>query len=448
MEEHIKYAQSIGADFVEITSVFSKRNSLGASNSKVAEISSGINNGFCARVMCGRRWGCAFSNKEDYRHLIEDAIRNASFCGEEQDIDIQKPIKKHFKTRVKINPEDVEIAEKKKLLCGISSKEQDCVANLSLNYVDLVKSVRYVNSEGSRLDWKDTLTHLSCSAHARYSDRFESHFDVLASHQGYELCKDISGFCKEVMKTAAEKLKAGPAKKGRFPVIVDPKLGGVFVHEAVGHACEADLLLNNNSVFRGRIGSQIGPEDMNICDEGDIHGSWGWVPFDNEGILGSKTTLMKKGVLCGRLHSRTTAKKFGDRPTGNGRVQSLGYKAIPRMTNIYVENGDSSFEEMLSEVKRGYYLKRSAGGQVDPSTGEFLFNALESFWIENGEIRKRAKEVSMIGNILTTLKDVTLLGKDMRINGGGACGKLGQYVLTGDGTPHMLIEKVKIGGRD
>jgi TldD protein len=163
-------------------------------------------------------------------------------------------------------------------------------------------------------------------------------------------------------------------------------------------------------------------------------------------VLAQDTTLIEEGLLKGFLHSRETAKAMGKKPTGNGRAQDLENRPIPRMTNTYIKPGDSNFEEMLEEVKDGYYLKDSYGGQVDTTTGEFLFNAKEGFVIKDNAIAQRVKGASMLGSILKTLNSISAIGNDIKFHGGGACGKSGQYSLTGEGSPHLLLNNITVGG--
>ncbi len=448
MEEHISYASKLGAEYTELRSVSSSRTGIKISNRKIEEISSGINQGFCARVLVKGRWGCAFSNEENFKNLLEQAIQNAKSCQQSFDIDFQKPCKRNFKTSFQKYPKDVSLEEKKQALLSVDYKDYKNIVNFSINYLDLVGQQRFVNSEGSSFSWDDVITSFVCSAYSKKGERFENFYDIEAEHKGFELADRLPASSEYVLETCTQLLEAKKTKKGHFPAVIDPRLGGVFVHEAVGHCCEADLVLNNNSIFKEKSNEKIGPQHLNVYDDGSLKNAWGWTPFDSEGIPGTKTCLVEKGVLKNYLHSRSTAKMLDSVPTGNGRAQSLGHKAIPRMTNTFIGEGDSGFEEMLSGIKKGYYLKGSSGGQVDPSTGEFLFNAREAFWIENGEIKSRASSVSMIGNVLSTLNQISLIAKDLEFKGGGACGKSDQYVLTGEGSPHFMIEKVKIGGTD
>ena len=445
MDEFLDLALKGGAEYVEAHRISTKKHSVNVSNGIVEEIASGQNQGIGVRVLVNGMWGTAYSNKECVKEIVENALKNAKLCRHPTPIGELKSIKKEFKTKVKKNPSDRSFEEKRDLLLSVEPVGDE-ISNLSLSYTDIKKKVEFLNSEGRNLSWDDTICQVMCSSFARKGDRFDSHYDLHAEHGGYEIAEELPLLSKKVMETNIDLLGAKPAKGGKFPVIVDQKLGGVFAHEALGHACEADLILTQNSILKDKLGKKIGRAGLEIYDDGSLSGTWGWTPFDSEGVLGSKTGLIDNGILSGFLHSRATAYALETDPTGNGRAQSVGTRIIPRMTNTCIGNGDSSFEEQISEIKEGYYLINSAGGQVDPATGEFLFNAGESFSIKNGEIRKRVKGASLMGNILTTLHNIRLRASDLNLKGGGACGKAGQYVLTCEGSPHMLIEDVKVGG--
>ena len=251
-------------------------------------------------------------------------------------------------------------------------------------------------------------------------------------------------FVKESLDIATKLLSAKSAKGGSFPVIVDQKLGGVFAHEAIGHGCEADIVLAGGSVLKDKLNTKIGNDCINIIDDGSLQTN-GWTPFDDDFVLGKKTFLVKNGILSGYLHNLETASLMKMEPTGNGRSQSLMHSVIPRMTTTYIGAGDSNFNEMLKGIKEGYYLKESFGGQVDTIKGEFLFNSMYGYYIKNGEVSNMIKSTAMIGNILQTLHEISLIGKDLEFSG-GTCGKDNQLAPVGDGSPHFKINNVKVGG--
>ncbi|MFA4887550.1 MAG: TldD/PmbA family protein, partial [Candidatus Nanoarchaeia archaeon] len=265
-------------------------------------------------------------------------------------------------------------------------------------------------------------------------------------HGGWEVMGQAEVLTEECVKMANKLLTAKYVKGGNVPVLIDQKLGGVFAHEAVGHGCEADCVLQESSVFKEKLGKKVANEKLTLIDDGTKEGFYGWVPLDDEGVEGQKTMLIEDGVLKNFLHSRETATRMKMLPTGNGRAESLGNPVIPRMRCTYIEKGNDKFEDMLKEIKDGYYLKGTLGGEVNPSTGEFLFNAQYGYKVKNGEIKEMVKAVSLGGSILEILPKIKMIGKDLDFSQ-GTCGKGGQSVPVSDGAPHMLIEKAKVGGK-
>ena len=446
MKKWIRYAEKKGAEYVEISSVEGRGTTIELYNGKIRELSSRFKVGYGVRVLYKSKFGNAFSNKEEIKNLIDKAIKNSKVMEKRSEIASCKAVKKRFYTKFKINPEDVDYERKIKDLVYVDKLRKDYrkVNTLKISYFDGTVNHRFINSEGSELFVRDIYTVFVAWAFAKTRNKLENFMEIERGRCGYELMKKSEETARYAMSKAEELLRAKHAKGGIFDVILDQKLGGVFTHEAVGHACEADLVLNNSSSFSKKLGEKIGSDIVNIVDDGNLR-EWGWTPFDSEGVLAKKTYLVKKGVLLNFLHSRETSKVFGAEPSGNGRNDSLANKIIPRMTNTYIENGDSNFEEMLSEIKNGYYLKGSAGGQVDTAGGDFLFNAKEGYIIKNGELNGIVKGVSLLGNILETLKNIRLIGNDLKFSG-GTCGKSSQGVPISCGSPHILIEKAKVGG--
>ncbi len=445
MQKAINLALKKGATYCEINRLESEKTSLEFSNSKLREMSNSTALLYSIRVLKDGGWGNAFSLNYDVDRLVKEAMRNARPSNKTILDDVS--IKQKFKTKIK-EPLTFDIDEKFKAMSDYSKTHlPKQIKNTSVYYNDVIRKHEFCNSFGSELEFQDSICSGVVVSYASQGDKLESFFNNISRHGGFEIVKDFDKVIQDTSKTAVELLKAKPAKGGSFDVIVNPDLGGVFAHEAVGHACEADIVLSGGSALANRIGEEIGVNDLNIGDDGTFAG-WGYCPFDSEGSLGQDTTLIQNGVLKGYLHTRDTASKMGVATTGNGRAQGLESKPIPRMTNTYIGKGDSNFDEMLSEIKNGYYLKGSYGGQVDTSLGEFLFNAKEGFLVQNGEIKQRVKGASILGNMLSTLKSIKLIGDDKIFHGGGACGKAGQYALTGEGSPHMLITDVTVGGQN
>ncbi|HDD63731.1 MAG TPA: TldD/PmbA family protein [Thermoprotei archaeon] len=265
---------------------------------------------------------------------------------------------------------------------------------------------------------------------------------------GYEAYRkfDLEGWAKRISEKAVKMLKAEPAPSGRFTVIADPDLTGVFTHEAVGHACEGDGIVAKESILTNMLGERIGSELVTIYDDSTYPNGWGSLKYDDEGVPTEKRLLIDEGILVGYINDRYTAFKLGMKPNGGARAQDYMHPPIVRMSNTYMAPGDWSFEEMVSEIKYGVYLLGSRGGQVDTAKGTFQFNAKEAYLIENGEITKPLLDVSLSGLTLETLKNIDAVGKDFKLRS-GTCGKGGQGVPAGTGGPHVRIVNAVVGGR-
>jgi len=252
---------------------------------------------------------------------------------------------------------------------------------------------------------------------------------------------------KQVAK-ACELLDAEPVKAGVFPVILNPSEAGVFIHEAFGHLSEGDGL-QNNPAFRARLqmGTRLGLPILNVSDDPSLQGRPGHFIVDDEGVRGVKTRLIAEGTLTGRLHSRETAAEFGEPLSGNMRAVDARFTPLVRMSNIFVEPGDSSFDDMVASIEDGYYLVGAKGGQT--SGDQFTFGAQWGYRIVNGRIGPMVRDINMSGELFSTLEAISMVGDDLAFGERGGCGK-GSPMQTnrksGTGAPHIKIDAVTIGG--
>ncbi len=255
---------------------------------------------------------------------------------------------------------------------------------------------------------------------------------------------------REVASKAAERaiinLEAQEAPSGEMPVIIDARAGGTMVHEAVGHGLEGDLVERGMSIYKDRVEQLVASPLITLIDDGSMLGHYGSSAIDDEGTPTQKNILMDKGVLKGYLHTLTTAEKMGVPPTGNGRRQNFRFRPVVRMTNTYIEKGPHEPSEILNTVEKGLIVLQLGGGQVDTTSGDFVFAILEGYLLENGKIGTAVKGATLIGNGPKILEEVEMLGNDSGFTV-GTCGKDGQGAPVTDGTPTMLIKKITIGGK-
>ncbi len=253
----------------------------------------------------------------------------------------------------------------------------------------------------------------------------------------------------EALRLARFRLEAEPCPAGEMDVVIGPGWNGVLLHEAVGHGLEGDFNRKGASAFSGRIGERVAARGVTVFDDGAIAGRRGSLTIDDEGTPTERTILIENGILVGYLHDRMSARLMGLKPTGNGRRQSFAHMPMPRMTNTGMLGGDTPPEEIIASTKRGLYCARLSGGQVDITNGKFVFQCLEAYLIENGELTRPVKGATLIGDGPSVLTRVTMIGDDFDFDPGiGVCGKNGQSVPVGVGQPSLKITGLTVGGTE
>jgi TldD protein len=254
-------------------------------------------------------------------------------------------------------------------------------------------------------------------------------------------------YAEEAVRQALVNLVAVDAPAGAFPVVLGAGWPGVLLHEAVGHGLEGDFNRKGSSTFSGKIGTKVCSELCTIVDDGTIPNRRGSLSMDDEGIAGQYNVLIEKGILKGYMQDKHNASLMGVKPTGNGRRESYAHLPMPRMTNTYMLAGESSPEDIIKSVKKGIYAPNFAGGQVDITSGKFVFTSSEAYLIENGEITTPVKGATLIGSGPEAMKNVSMVGNDLKLDAGvGVCGKDGQSVPVGVGQPTLKIDEMTIGG--
>ncbi|MGE0251291.1 MAG: metalloprotease TldD [Dongiaceae bacterium] len=252
---------------------------------------------------------------------------------------------------------------------------------------------------------------------------------------------------KEALRQALVKWEAKPAPAGEMPVVLGPGWPGILLHEAIGHGFEGDFIRKNTSVFSGLQGEMIAADGVTVVDDGTIPDRRGSITIDDEGTPSQRNVLVENGKLVGFLQDRQSARLLGVRPTGNGRRESFAHLPMPRMTNTYMLSGKHAPEEAIRQVKKGLYAPNFGGGQVDITSGKFVFSASEAYMIENGKIRHPVKGATLVGSGKDALKHIKMVCNDSKLDEGiGTCGKDGQSVPVGVGQPTLLIEGITVGG--
>ncbi len=257
----------------------------------------------------------------------------------------------------------------------------------------------------------------------------------------------IEQYVMAAVNAALTNLEARPAPAGEMSVVLGPGWPGVLLHEAVGHGLEGDFNRKGSSAFAGRIGQRVAAKGVTVLDDGTIKDRRGSLNIDDEGNRTQKNVLIEDGILRGYIQDNLNARLMGVKPTGNGRRESYAHVPMPRMTNTYMLGGDKDPAEIIKSLKRGLYATNFGGGQVDITSGKYVFSASEAFWVENGKIQYPVRGATIIGSGPESLKKITMIGNDMRLDTGvGVCGKEGQSVPVGVGQPTLRIEGMTVGG--
>ena len=259
--------------------------------------------------------------------------------------------------------------------------------------------------------------------------------------------EQITTYVNEAVEQALVNLDSRPAPAGEMTVVLGPGWPGVLLHEAVGHGLEGDFNRKGSSAFSGRIGERVAAKGVTILDDGTLADRRGSLNVDDEGCPTQANVLIEDGILKGYMQDALNARLMGVKPTGNGRRESYAHLPMPRMTNTYMLGGDKYPQEIVASIKKGLYATNFGGGQVDITSGKFVFSASQAYWVENGKIQYPVKGATLVGNGPECMKKVSLIGNDMRLDSGvGTCGKEGQSVPVGVGQPTMRIDGLTVGG--
>jgi len=445
--ERIIHSHEKKADYVDIRVAEAQNTVIVMKDGKVQEIRSGDDFGASIRVLNNGAWGFSYTTQmSQLESMSEVAFKLSGALESDTELANVNIAVDAVKSRAKIRPQDISIEEKKEVMVEAEKAAQlPKVISTTVNYVEGEGRSYFLSSEGTSLVQEESRVAMFINAVAADAGVIQFGHKSMGGARGFEVIQreDIEKFGRTAASKAVRLLDASSPPSGIFPVLLDPELTGVFIHEALGHASEADLILQKDSILEGKIGTSIGSSQVTIVDDASMD-AFGYYAYDAEGVKTRKNVLVKDGVLVSLLSSRETAAKMGLNPSGNSR-SAVGDQPIVRMSNTYLKPGDMSFEELVEDMADGIYLKGSRGGQVDTGKGIFQFNAAESFHIENGEIVDTLRDVSLSGNILEMLTKIDGVGSDFYM-GVGFCGKSGQTAPVGDGGPHTRVSEATVGG--
>ncbi len=420
----------------------------------------GSREGICTRVLIDGSWGLAASNdisKESILRLVENAAKMAKGAASQKDskiklADVEISEDKLVSPR-KISLLDLSVEEKLKKLLDASKhvKDYELVKSFIINYNEVVDKRTVFTNEGTKVQWEDMKPTLMTYCVAIEEGKMASGFTSWSHTCGAEFF-DLHPL-DEVMISSAQKatnlVKASLPPSGLSNLLLDHQLVGVFAHEAVGHTAEADMV-QAGSFTKGKLNQKVCDERINLVDSPTLKGSnWegsGWLPYDDEGVKGKKTYIIKNGVMNSYLTNRAFAYELNLEPTGSARAYTFKDEPIPRMRNTYIEAGDLSLEELYEVIGNGFFLRSLQNGQAD-SSSEFMFGAVECFAIKNGELTEELYQNPVLtGNAFEVLNNILGIGKDFDTNlGQGFCGKE-QPAKVDAGGPFLAVKAMLAGG--
>ncbi len=468
LQECVRVGENLGADFVEARYDDLQLRALQRIDDTWQDIQVKSRMGFAITAYVDGVSGFSFTpstEKKDIRLAVEKAYRMAKASSEAATLKLpfdSRPAVKSKKSdtkTVKIHPRDRDLGYKIDMV--------NRAVETAREYGENIRSVRglwgelygpkmIVNSDGSTIEWEFLVTDLAIMVTSKTgAGAMVNGSDRLGGTLGLEEFESGEGTPEKLGQNAGtwakEQLSAKACPAGKFRALVEEELVGVLAHESFGHLSEADFIVTEGSPLTDKIGATLGSEHATIMDGGipDINKYGGlWLPYDDQGIATSQTTVLDKGILKHYLHNRGTAKKLNQNPTGNARAVSFVFPPIPRMTNTYFMPGTLTEDEALDLLGTGIFAIQTSGGQVE-GDGSFLFKADRGYWVEKGEIQYPIREVSLSGNILQLLSRVEGATRELKLRAGyfGGCGKDDQFPLpVGMGGPKLVVDSVTFGG--
>lgn len=455
MRRVISTALEKGGEYADLYFEYTQINELTLRDGQVNVAEKHIDYGVGIRVVDGDRSGYAYCETTDLAEMM-NAAKCASQIARERGKTIPPQKIKLLKGNNFYSVEEkssyditFKIPFLKKLMQRVSECEPRAVKiNAALN--DSISTILFFNSLGETFADTRPMISLICSCTLKEGEKLEQISASKSYRAGFNILTDelIGRMAAEIKRKSEHIFEAKHPKGGEMSVVMGCGSSGILLHEAVGHAFEADFARKSISIFSDKLGKKICSEKIDIVDDGTIPFNRGSVNYDDEGVPGEKTYLVKEGILNSFMHDRISAKHYGTRATGNGRRESFRYMPIPRMRATYMENGDSTPQEIISSVKHGIYVDNFTNGQVQIGAGDFTFYVKSGFTIENGRLTAPIKDINIIGNGPKALKDILFVGNDSLIdNSTWTCGKE-QSCPVSCGMPTVLVKSLIVGGEE
>jgi TldD protein len=443
-----------GADDGELYLEYSESEALVFDNGRLKQAAYNTDQGFGLRAVKDEAVGYAHSSEISIAALerAADAVRavNGGYSGRYADPPPRTNIRLYEDTNPLLAPG---FESKVRLLGAIDAYARDKdprVRQVSISFGASWQIIEIVRADGESFRDVRPLVRVNVSVVAGEGDRQESGSRGYGGRQGFSSFLDTKAWqaaVDDAIHQALVNLDATAAPAGEMDVVLAPGWPGVLLHEAVGHGLEGDFNRKQTSAFAGLMGERVAAKGVTVVDDGTIAQCRGSLSIDDEGTPTSRTVLIEDGILVGYMQDRQNARLMAMRPTGNGRRQSYAHAPMPRMTNTYMLAGNQHPSEIIASVKSGIFAANFGGGQVDITSGKYVFNVTEAYRIEDGRLGQPVKGAMLIGNGPTDLKRITMVGNDLELDPGiGTCGKNGQGVPVGVGQPTLRLNRITVGG--
>lgn len=451
-------AKRAGAQFADVRAGTWHGASITAEDGRIHRCSTYSSRGAGLRVLVGGAWGFAATDSHDPRNLraaLDEALAMAKAAGphvaEKARVAEADPVDAVSVAPVRLPPDTVPLSERVAAVASFEErlrKHHAAIVNTVVNYADGRGVIELVNSFGSYVRWESSNCLLYATAVAADENTRQSAFEGYASPCGFELVADLDPdqVAGGVAQRAVDLLSAVEPPAGAMPVIVDPEVTGLIVHEAFGHNCEADHVWAGESIVAGKEGQQVAAACVTIVDDPTWYWHNGSFEYDDEGVPARRHVLVQDGVLTEYLYDLEMAAHFGVTPNGAARAGSYRDRPMPRMSNTFMEPGDADLEDLIASVDKGVLICGDRGGYVDTTRGHFTFFAETGFEIINGRRGRQLRNCTLSGYTLETLQGVVGLSRDFGVADRGTCGKHGQGVRVSLGGPYMLVREITVGG--
>ena len=446
-------ALSTGGDFAEIFVEKKSSSNLFMIDGKVESSISGRDFGIGIRIFKGLFSVYGYTNDMNEESLLKATKKIASsISGTKEDITINL-IKQDIENinKIQIYPQDIKKSEKIELMkiASHSAKDYDKhISQVRVSLGDVKQNILIANSEGLFTADERVRGRISIESVATDGNDMQTGRVSPGASAGFEFFRnmDIEAEAREASRIAKTMLFASYAPSGKFPVVIDNRFGGVIFHEACGHGLEASSVAKGNSIFAGKMGQMIASPLVSAVDDGTLPNEWGSLTIDDEGHKTQRNLLIENGILKGYLVDKLNGRRMGIKSTGSGRRESYKYAPTSRMTNTFILNGKSSFDEIIKNTEYGIYAKNMGGGSVNPATGDFNFAVMEGYIIKNGEICEPVRGATLIGNGGEVLKKIDMVGNNLGF-GQGMCGSSSGSIPTNVGEPTIRVSEITVGGR-